>query len=63
MVDEAWILSQRCAIEAILATIEGMKAENDSRMMLGQTPRYGENDFNTYANQLQTLAEYIMRSR
>jgi hypothetical protein len=61
--DEAWVLAQRCEMEAIVAEIEVMKAENLYRTMQGLAPVYGEEAIGSKARALRTLAEYIMRHR
>lgn len=46
-------------IQATVARIEGMKAENQYRMSCGNSPAYGEDAFFIEAGQLDSLAREI----
>lgn len=55
-------LSVFAQIQAQVAIMEGMKAENVHSMQTRDCVRYGEESFNAVANELQHLAQTILNS-
>ena len=41
---------------AVLAQVEGMKAQNELRLVQGEYPEYSFSDFDTYVDMLNTLS-------
>lgn len=60
---EPWIVAQNAQIYAVIAEIEGMKAENVQREGSGRSLAYTEDAFFEKANELRSLSDYIMRNR
>lgn len=49
-------LSIQCRMYALVAEMEGMKADNQNRTIMGYSPSYGETAFETINNALLCLA-------
>ena len=51
-------LSLMMQMYALVAEMEGMKADNQERIFLGNSPSYSERDFDYIATQLKELAQH-----
>ena len=60
---EAWLLAQQIEMEAIKTEVQGMIAENQYHMGLGQGIAYGEEAFQKKADELRAIAVRIWEQR
>jgi hypothetical protein len=60
---EAWLLERLAEILAVNAEVEGMKAENMQRQLLGDSMAFGEKHFREKADYLFSIAALINKSK
>ena len=60
---ESWLLAQQIEMEVIKTEVQGMIAENQYHMGLGQNVAYGEEAFQEKADELRNIATCIMKFR
>ena len=60
---ESWLLAQQIEMEVIKTEVQGMIAENQYHMGLGQSVAYGEEAFQEKANELRAIAVRIWEHR
>lgn len=60
---ESWLVATQAEIEAIVAEVKGMEAENQVRAHRGEAPAYNEAAFQAKAEVLNGISYHIWRSR
>ena len=63
MADQTWLLAHQAEIEAIVAEIKGMEAENQVRAHRGEAPAYNEAAFQAKAEMLNGISYQLWRNR
>jgi hypothetical protein len=61
MMDNATIVAKLADLLSLYARIEGMKACNQSRLAIGESVGYDENDFNNISYDADSIAIWLMR--
>ena len=56
----AWTVAKMAEMEALKATIEGMKAENEYRQQQGLSNAYGDTEFQQIAEMLMQIHDDII---